>query len=439
MAKYSSIKRQLGVTTTAKGRYLVQYLYTFLFILALPFIFARLMWRSLREPAYRSRLPERLGFYHFHFKKSLWVHAVSVGEVIAAIPLIQALQRQYPDLPMLVTTMTPTGAMRVKAALGDTVQHAYLPYDLPFCMQRFLRNTNPHIAIMMETELWPNLFMRLQQRQVPICILNARLSARSARGYGYVASVMRKMLSRVTLIAANGEADAKRFITLGANPANVHVTGNIKFDLQLPSSLLMESEQLKKTLGANRFIWIAASTHEGEEEIILAAHKKLREKMPNALLILVPRHASRFATVAKQIAADFVLARRSDMKTVQPDTQVFLGDSMGELLLFYSVAELAFVGGSLIPRGGHNFIEPAALGVPVMIGTHVFNFNQMFALFAKEKAIVSVGDTFAETLIQLAENKDARETLSKNALKVVAANRGALAKQLALIEKIFQP
>lgn len=420
----------------------VRYLYTFLFYLALPLIFIRLLWRSRREPAYRARILERLGFYSFKYEQSIWVHAVSVGEAIAAIPLIESLLVRYPQLPLVVTTMTPTGAARVQAVFGDRVRHAYLPYDMPDAMRRFLKTTKPIIAIMMETELWPNMLAACKARRIPVCLLNARLSAKSARGYGYVASLTRNMLSCVTSIAANGVADAARFIALGANASTVHVTGNIKFDIDVPGSLSTASNALRDKLGKDRFIWIAASTHEGEEEIILAAHKQLLLKKADALLILVPRHQSRFALMAKRCASEFATVKRSDISDAATcqNAAVFLGDSMGELMLFYSVADLVFVGGSLIPRGGHNFVEPAVLSKAMLVGPHVFNFADMFALFLGEKAIISVTDQAAltESLLMLADNPTLRADIGKSAQAVVAANRGALARQLALVDTLMK-
>ena len=250
-------------------------------------------------PAYRQRLPERLGFYPFKFNRCIWIHAVSVGETIAALPLIKALQARYADLPILVTTMTPTGAARVKSALGDSVSHAYLAYDLPDAVARFLRAMHPVMGIIIETELWPNLLAACRSEKIPVCLVNARLSDKSARGYQRIASITRDMLHGLALIAANGKVDAERFIALGARPKRVVVTGNIKFDLELPANLSQRAAALRQGLGDKRFIWIAASTHAGEEEAVLAAHKKIRATRPDALLILVPRHPDRFDAVAK--------------------------------------------------------------------------------------------------------------------------------------------
>lgn len=417
----------------------LRYLYTTLFYLALPFIFIRLLWRSLRQPDYNKRLAERLGCYPFKLEKCLWVHAVSVGEALAAIPLIKALKARYPHLPMLVTTTTPTGATRVKTAFGDSVIHAYLPYDLPYAIDRFLINMQPEAAIIMETELWPNLLHACHQKHIPVCLVNARLSEKSAKGYGRIASLTRHMLQELAIIAAHGHADAERFIALGAPRERVIVTGNLKFDLELPDDLISKRDALRQVLGQERFIWIAASTHEGEEDIILAAHKKLREKDAQALLILVPRHPDRFDAIATLSELSFVTARRSLQQACTSDTGVYLGDTMGELLLMYAVADVTFVGGSLIPRGGHNMLEPGALAKPILTGPHLFNFAEISELFIVANALTTVteAESLAAQLIHLRQDNHERAAMGQRARVVMEANRGALAKQLALIETLF--
>ena len=413
----------------------MRYLYTFLFYLALPLVFLRLLWRSRRLPAYRNRLHERFGYYSINLDRCFWVHAVSVGETMAALPLIRELQKKYPDVPLVVTTMTPTGAARVKAALGDSVFHLYLPYDLPAAVNRFLRAVKPKIALIMETELWPNMFAACKQQGIPICLLNARLSEKSARGYRRVGSLTREMLSALQLIAANAALDAERFVALGALKERVIVTGNIKFDLDVPETLPDESLALRAALGEERFIWIAASTHEGEEEQILAVHQKLRVQNPQALLILVPRHPDRFDQVAKRCAREGVVLRRSDASALDEKTGIYLGDTMGELLLLYSVADVAFVGGSLVPRGGHNILEPAALGKAIVVGPHLFNFTDIRDMFDAAHALITVADENAlfSELVRLMRDANDREAMGQRALRAVNANRGALTRQLNLV------
>lgn len=433
--------RSLSITISppycrSKGQSSVRHLYTFLFYLALPFIYLRLLIRSRKVPGYRERLGERVGFYSYQLKECIWIHAVSMGETIAAIPFIKSLQAKYPSQTILVTNMTPTGAARVKATFGDSVKQAYLPYDLPGAMERFIKYMHPKIAIIMETELWPNLIHACYQHGIPVCVVNARLSEKSAHGYQRVHSLTREMLEKINLIATHGTPDAKRFIDLGASADKVVVTGNIKFDLEIPSELDAKSNALRAKLG-NRFIWIAASTHEGEEAIILNVHKKIREQCSDALLILVPRHPDRFDEIASLSAQQFKTVRRSKNETCDTSTAVYLGDTMGELLLMYSVADVAFVGGSLIPRGGHNLLEPGALRKPIIVGQHLFNFKEISELFFASGGAVKVlnEDEFTSQLQTLIANSNKREEMGKKALNVVVANRGALAKQLELVDK----
>lgn len=410
-------------------------LYTFLFYLALPVVFIRLFWRSLSLPAYRKRWDERFGNVPFSLDQCIWVHAVSVGETIAAIPLIKALKVHYHPIPILVTTMTPTGADRVKTAFGESVYHTYLPYDLPSAVTNFLKKVNPKVAVVMETELWPNLIEACHKMHIPVCLMNARLSAKSAKGYKKILSLTRSMLKNIDVIAANSEADALRFIQLGALKENVMVSGNIKFDLELPTDLSAKIDSLRKTLGENRFVWVAASTHEGEEEIILTAHKLLREINPQALLILVPRHPDRFDSIAKLCEQHFQTVRRSKDELCDPETGVYLGDTMGELLTMYGASDVAFVGGSLIPRGGHNMLEAGALAKPVITGPHLFNFAEISELFVAANALIKVTDakTLADQLASLMRNENERKSMGEAGKQVVDANRGALLKQLNVI------
>ncbi len=412
-------------------------IYSLLFYMILPFIMLRLLWRSRRIPAYRQRLGERLGYYPFQLKHSLWVHAVSVGESLAAIPLIQALHKRYPQIPIVVTTMTPTGAARVKDALGDLVQHAYIPYDTPGAVKRFLNATQPIAGIIMETELWPNLLTICQRRDIPMCLINARLSAKSLRGYQRVRGLARDMLRTLKVIAAHAAQDAERFIALGATRNDVVVTGNLKFDIALPQALESDATTLRDALGNARFIWIAASTHEGEEEIVLAAHQLLRMQLPDALLILSPRHPDRFDQVAKLCEQSFITQRRSQNACCTLETGVYLGDTMGELLRLYGAADVAFVGGSLIARGGHNILEPGALAKPILTGPHMMNFAEISQLFASANALRMVNDaaSLAAALLSLNHDPKERMAMGQRALAVVDRNRGALSKQLDLINQ----
>ncbi len=411
-------------------------LYTLLFYLILPFIFLRLWWRSRHAPLYRKRWAERLGFCPHRLDQCILVHAVSLGETIAASPLIKALKEKYPNIPLLITNMTPTGSERVKKLFGDTVFNTYLPYDLPGPIARFLARVKPVVVVVMETELWPNLFSACKKRNIPIIVTNARLSERSANAYQYVAPFMRDVLSAITCLAAQAEPDAERFIALGMPRDRVKITGSLKFDLELARDLPSKSAALRDTLGRERLIWIAASTHPGEDEIVLSAHKKIREKISDALLILVPRHLERFDAVAADVVAHgFSIARRSKNENCDQNTAVYLGDTMGEMMLMYSVCDVACVCGSFVSVGGHNVIEPAALQKPVITGPQLFNFSEISNLLITAGGMLTVEnqDQLAKMVLQLFENENQRKDMGEKAFQVVEKNRGALRRQLELI------
>ncbi|WP_295449946.1 lipid IV(A) 3-deoxy-D-manno-octulosonic acid transferase [uncultured Thiodictyon sp.] len=413
-------------------------IYTLLLRLLLPIMLLRLLWRSLKAPAYRQRIAERLvRDTPPAAPAQVWVHAVSVGEVQAAQPLIKHLLTRDPPLAVLVTTTTPTGAARVQELFGDSVTHRYTPYDLPEVVGRFLDRVRPRLLIVMETEIWPNTLAQCAARGIRVVLANARLSARSAKGYARLAGLTRATLRRFDLIAAQGEADARRFEDLGADPQRVRVTGSIKFDLRLPASLQDQSEVMRRTWGGDRPVWVAASTHEGEDELMLTAHRRLCSRVPTALLVLVPRHPERFDRVAGLITrAGFQLARRSTRAPCTPQTGVFLGDSMGELPVFLAAADAAFIGGSLVRTGGHNPLEAAAVGVPVAIGPHVFNFAAITELLVAESAAVQVDNAaaLADLMTQWLTNAALRTRVGERGRLVVERNRGALARLIELIE-----
>lgn len=418
----------------------MRYIYTVFFYIALPFVFLRLLWRSRQLPSYRQRWAERLGFCPHRLDQCIWVHAVSVGEIIAAVPLIKALQARYPERPLLVTNMTPTGAARTKALLGDSVLQAYIPYDVPDAVARFLKRVNPQVGVIIETELWPNLFAACQKRHIPIAVVNARLSVQSIAGYRMIAPFMRQVLSAVHVLAAQTQADADRFKTLGMSAARITVTGNIKFDIELPVEIFSQKNALRQQLGEDRFIWIAASTHEKEEEIILAAHRLISQKFPKSLLVLVPRHPDRFEKVFALIEQQgFQVIRRSQGKKCEPATQIYFGDTMGEMLLLYAVSDVAFVGGSFITLGGHNMLEPAILEKPIITGPHLFNFTEISELLQEAKGAVVTQDAngLAAEVCHLFQNENYRKQMGANARDVVLANRGALAKQMRLVNTLI--
>lgn len=403
-------------------------LYTGLFYLSVPFVLARLAWRGRKEPAYRLRWRERFALYERATTPGVvWIHAVSVGEAEAAFPLVRALARRLPQLPFLVTTTTPAGSARVRAALGDAVQHVYLPYDLPDALNRFFDAFRPVLAVVMETEIWPNLFIACGRRGIPLCIANARLSERSARGYTRIAGFTRAVLAPVSLIAAQTEADAARYLALGASETQVRVVGNVKFDLELPEDLPMRAQRIRERC-AGRPVWIAASTHEGEETQVLQACARVREVYPDSLLVLAPRHPQRFEAVAQLCrAAGFATARRSEDGD-PAEADIFLLDAMGELKTYFFAGDIAFVGGSLVPTGGHNVLEPAAASLPVLFGPHMFNFEEASRKLLDAGGAWRVADAaeLAERVRTLLADAESRKAMGERGRAFVAAGRGAL-------------
>lgn len=412
-------------------------LYTLLFHLGLPLVAIRLWLRARKAPAYAKRIGERFALNMPAMQPGgIWVHAVSVGESIAAAPMIRALLQRYPQLPITVTCMTPTGSERIQALFADEprIQHCYLPYDLPWAAARFLDRVQPTLAVIMETELWPNHIHQCAKRGIPVALANARLSARSAKGYARFAKLTRPMLEEMSLIAAQTETEAERFRQLGARPECVQVTGSIKFDLTIDPQLLVKARALREQWQAlERPVWIAASTHEGEDAIVLAAHRQLLASYPNALLILVPRHPERFNAVFALCQSEgFDTVRRSAATPVSAQTQVLLGDTMGELLFLYALADSAFVGGSLVANGGHNLLEPAALSKPVLSGPHLFNFLEIAALLRDAGALEEVDDAqaLAVAVRRLFELPQDARHMGQAGLNVMLANQGALQRLL---------
>ncbi|HMW46945.1 MAG TPA: lipid IV(A) 3-deoxy-D-manno-octulosonic acid transferase, partial [Cellvibrionaceae bacterium] len=353
-------------------------LYTLIWYLALPIILGRLIWRSIKAPGYRSHIAERLGFITpiTSSKPCLWIHAVSLGESIAATPLIKALL-QSGEFHLLITNTTPTGRARIAQEFGNQVSQAWAPYDIPACIERFLTSAKPCGLVIMETELWPNWLHVCRRKNIPSLLANGRLSAKSARGYQRFAALSCQMMNDISMLTVQTEAHAERFHSLGAKRNKIQVVGNIKFDIHLDSAIASKAQAARSIL-YSRPTFIAGSTHAGEDEIILAAFKQVISRIPNALLILVPRHPERFDAVAALIQAQgFTLARRSQDHLPKPHQQVLLGDTLGELTLLYGLAAAAFIGGSLIPRGGHNMLEAALWGIPIATGPHMDNFLQL--------------------------------------------------------------
>lgn len=419
-------------------------LYTLLFHLGLPLVALRLFLRARKAPAYAKRIRERFAFGLPPLRQGgIWVHAVSVGESIAAAPMVRALLVAYPEQVITLTCMTPTGSERIQAMFANEprVQHCYLPYDLPWAAGRFLDRVKPRLGIIMETELWPNHIHQCARRGIAVLLANARLSERSARGYARFAGLTRPMLAEMNGIAVQTEAEAQRFRDLGARPECVTVTGSIKFDLRVDPHLPEQARQLREQWQADgRPVWIAASTHAGEDESVLAAHRQLLASHPQALLILVPRHPERFDSVYQLCEQQgFATVRRSSGQPVTAQTSVLLGDTMGELLFLYALADCAFVGGSLVPNGGHNLLEPAALGKPVLSGPHLFNFLEIAAMLRTAGALLEVSDSaaLARAVGELFEQPQTARRMAEAGQQVMQANQGALQRLLGMIARLM--
>ena len=400
-------------------------------------VLLRLYWRGIKAPLYRQRWLERLGFYKTKSLQNLvWFHAVSVGEAEAAFPLIKMMQSQYPTQHFLVTTTTPTGSARVQAVLGDSVEHVYLPYDLQMIVARFLRHFQPKIAVIMEKEIWPNLFAACAAEQIPLFVINARLSAKSAKAYKKIPALIKPALACIQQIATQTDDDQQRFIEIGANPQQVAVLGNIKFDLSIEPVTITNGLALKQNNFAGRFVWIIASTHQGEEEILLALYPALKAQIKNLLLMIAPRHPERFDTVKKLCEKQSLsVVMRSENRLVDGSCDVYLADSIGELKMLYAAADIAFVGGSLVAVGGHNVLEPAAVGVPVLFGPQMFNFQEIAEQMLKAGAAVQCDDdlAIAKAVLQVHEDHAFRQSLSINAKSFVEQNQGATARVAALL------
>lgn len=423
---------------------MVRQLYSAIHYLALPYIFLRLAWRGHRDPGYWERWGERFGRIPplSGDQQTLWVHAVSVGEVQAAVPLVRALLAGGRDLRIVVTTTTPTGHERVQQALGNSVVHRYAPYDLPGAVRRFLERVRPQLVIIMETELWPNILHQCSRGRIPVLLANARLSEQSAASYRRVATTAGKMLASISCIAAQTRQDAARLISLGARADRVRVTGNTKFDVRLPASLSEEAQVLRRCFGVDRGVWIAASTHDGEEQQVLQAFEQVRKALPDSLLVLVPRHPTRAVSVAALVRKfGHVTAMRSESPVSCADASVFIGDTMGELPLFYAASDVAFVGGSLVREGGHNMLEPAALGIPVVFGPYVHDVAEISDRLLEVGAgrRVNDKDELATAVVEYMHDANLRHVAGQRGSEFVKENRGALDLVMELVDGIIAP
>lgn len=412
----------------SSGAERMRQLYTIIFYLALPAVLLRLYWRGFKASAYRQRWRERLGFYPRQPAQNVvWFHCVSVGEAEAAFPLIRLMQAEHPKQRFLVTTTTPTGSARVRDALGAQVEHVYLPYDLPLVLRRFFRHFRPKMAVFMEKEIWPNLFAACAERQIPLFVINARLSERSARSYKKIPALIKPALQCISQIATQAEADRLRFIEIGADAQRVAVLGNIKFDLSMDDSVLAAGRALKQRF-AERLVWILASTHQDEEAQLLPVFTRLKQKIPHLLLVIAPRHPERFSAVnniCREQGLNAVM--RSENPVVSEATDVYIADSMGELKMLYAAADVAFVGGSLVPVGGHNVLEPALIGVPVIFGPRMFNFAEIAERILAEQAAVQCAtpDAIGAAVLQIHADADFRDKLTAKAKAFVLRNQGA--------------
>ncbi len=421
---------------------IARYVYTVVFNLLIPFVVLNLFLRSRRNPAYRHRIDERFGYVQAtcRYERCFWLHAVSVGEVMAARPLVERLLKTHPDVVLWVTTTTPTGSDAVRRLFGERVQHSYCPYDLPDSLARFFRRVKPDLLLVMETEIWPNLFKACANRGVPLLMVNARLSSRSCRGYTRLGSLVKNTLKLASWVGTRSQQDADYFLQLGAQPSQVEVCGNIKFDMQLPVGFKNKADGLRRQWG-KRHVWVAGSTHEGEEGNILHVYQRLLQLMPELLLILVPRHPERFVPV-QQLCEEsgFHTLTRSSGEPVCAHTNILLGDSMGELLMWYALADIAFIGGSLVAHGGHNPLEAAIWGVPVISGKHTGNFTDMFpGLYTCGGAVQADDETgLYAHLLHWLQDADARRLAGQQAQAFAANGQGALNRVMQRIRQLTQ-
>lgn len=424
----------------------MRYLYILAVYLTAPLVSLVMFWRGLRDRSYWKNFGERFGFGEQLPPGSIWIHAVSVGEVQASAALVTTLRERYPSVPVVVTTLTPTGAERARTLFKDLAHVRYIPFDLPGAVWRFFNRVQPRLAVIFETELWPNLYHQCGRRRIPLVLASARISPRSVSRYRRLGSLFRDALSRSVVVAAQGEGDADRFKSLGAAADRTHVTGNIKFDFSVPQDIGERGRQLREFYAPSRPMWVAGSTHTGEEEIVLEAHRRVRGSHSRALLVLVPRHPPRFDEVASWLQREGVrFARRSQRLgeragAAAATADVLLVDTLGELLDFYAAADVAFVGGSLVPIGGHNLLEPAALGLPILTGPHTNNSADIAKLLVERGAatVVHDADELGSQVSMLLSDPEERDRIGALGRDSVDSNRGALGKLLGLIEPLLR-
>jgi len=416
-------------------------LYSLALYCLVPLVFLYLLIRSINEPGYRQRWLERLGFCRGKVRPGgIVVHAVSVGEVNAAAGLVQALAGRYPELPLTISCFTPTGSRRIQTLFAGVPYHVYWPLDLPGAVRRFLRHSRPRLLVIMETEIWPNMYAQATQQGIPIMLANARISDHSFARYQRLGGLTRQALARVDRLGAQSAEDMRRFLALGAAPENTRLTGNLKYDLKLPAGLQAKGRELRNSWGADRPVFLAASTREGEEAIMIEAFQPVLERFPAALLVLVPRHPERFDEVARLVESRGLgLGRYSEPSPEWGSVSCYLVDTMGELLNFYAACDLAFVGGSLANTGGHNVLEAAAQAKPVLVGPNTFNFAEITQKLVAGGGAQRVSDagTLRGAIEDLLQNPDRRRAIGLAGLAVMEAEQGALDRTLDMVSELL--
>lgn len=406
--------------------------YSCLYYLLVPFMLVRLAWRSIKMPACRYRWGERFALYNKKFAQdAIWFHAVSVGEAEALFPLVRQILVHYPDAKLLITTTTPTGSARVKAAMPESVEHVYLPYDMPGAIKRFMQCFKPRIAVIMETEIWPNLFAYCDKNEVPLYIINARLSEKSIRGYQKFSALIMPALAHVKLIATQTEDDARRFVMIGAKPEAVRTLGNVKFDVGDSSEIIGQGLQLKADLFGGRFVWLISSTHKNEEAIFLEIYSQIKPKIPELLLVIVPRHPERFVEVKKLCEQHHLsVVMRTSGEACHQHSDVYLADTMGELKMLYAATDVAFVGGSMVAAGGHNILEALAVGTPVLFGPYMENFKEIAQGVRRQGAAIQCQNKseVISAITGLYADAEYRQSLAEKGKTFVRQNQGAITR-----------
>ncbi len=418
-------------------------IYSLVFYFLIPFLLLRLLWRGFKSPEYLRRWNERFAWYPKKIPPhDIWFHAVSVGEAETLFPLVKRLQQAYPDIKLLVTTTTPTGSARVRAVLKDSVSHVYLPYDFPGAVNRFLKQFKPRIAVILETEIWPNLFAACGANNAKLVIINACLSESSARGYQKISALIRPAISIVTHISAQTKEDAARFIAIGAPAQRIEVIGNLKFDVEVGQQVIDQGLAIKKAQFSGRFVWVLGSTHKDEEVQFVEIYRQLKKQIPELLLVVVPRHPERFETVKGLFEQqNFEVITRSSMQQCHAGIDVYLVDTMGELKTFYAAADVAFVGGSLVPIGGHNILEAAAVGVSVIVGPFVDNIKEIVAAALSAESLIQCrnAEDIVEAVLNIYQQPSYKNALIENGKAFITANRGVTASVFTTLISLIKP